>query len=96
MKALKIENGQGFYRSENGDYKAVDYLDKEALLILVNCALEDEFEFDEYNESLLKNQAHQIIYRSISEKLLDLNSRRVQFRDEADNLFVEEYNKYKP
>ena len=74
---------------------AIDKIDKTVLLRLVNSALEDGFEIDEYNDVELKNKAHQIIYKSISEKLLDLHQKRSQFRDESDRLYLDAYEKYK-
>ncbi|MCP4992023.1 MAG: hypothetical protein GY928_40020 [Colwellia sp.] len=96
MKALKIENSQGYFITEESVYEPVDKLDKTILLRLVNLALEDEFELDQYDETQLKNQAHQIIYKSVSEKLSDLHLKRQQFHDESENLYVDEYDKYKP
>ena len=95
MKALKIENSQGYFLTEDGTYETVDKIDKTILLKLVNAALEEDFQIDEYNEDNLKNQAHQIIYKSISEKLKDLHNRRSQFRDESERLYLDEYEKYK-
>lgn len=95
MKALKIENSQGHFLTEEGQYETVDKIDKVILLSLVNSALEDDFEIDEYNEENLKNQAHQIIYKRISEKLNDLHNKRNQFRDESERLYLGEYEKYK-
>lgn len=95
MKVLKIENNQGHFLTEENKYETVDKIDKGILLRLVNSALEDDFEIDVYNEKSLKNQAHQIIYKSISEKLNDLHDKRNQFRDESDRLFLDEYEKYK-
>lgn len=94
MKTLKIENSQGLFLKEDGNYDSLDKLDKTILLQLVNNALKDEYEIDEYDESKLKNQAHQIIYKSISEKLNELHLRRQQFRDATENLYREEYDKY--
>jgi len=95
MKALKIENNQGHFLTEEDGYKTVDKIDKAILLRLVNLALEDDFEIDEYDEGELKNQSHQIIYKSISEKLNDLHQKRNQFRDESERLYLDEYEKYK-
>lgn len=95
MKALKIENNQGHFLTEDGQYETVDKIDKDILLKLVNSALEDDFEIDEYNDENLKNQAHQIIYKSISEKLNDLHNKRNQFLDESERLFLDEHEKYK-
>lgn len=95
IKVLKIENSKGYFLTEEGTYETVDRIDKVILLRLVNSALEDDFEIDEYNEEVLRNQAHQIIYKSISEKLYDLHNKRDQFRDESERLFLDEYEKYK-
>lgn len=95
MKVLKIENNQGFFLTEIESYETVEKIDKAVLLRLVNLALQDNFEIDAYNENELRNQAHQVIYKSISEKLSDLHQRRNQFRDESERLYLEEYEKYK-
>lgn len=95
MKALKIENHKGHFVTEEGGYETVDKIDKAVLLRLVNMALEDDFEIDELDEEKLKNQAHQIIYKSIGEKLTDLHQKRNQFRDESERLYLDAYEKYK-
>jgi hypothetical protein len=95
MKVLKIENHQGHFLTEEDNYETVDKIDKTILLRLVNLALEDDFEIDEFDEGELRHQAHQIIYKSISEKLNDLHQKRKQFRDESDHLYLDEYDKYK-
>ncbi len=95
MKVLKIESHQGYFLTEGDDYETIDKLDKAILLRLVNLALEDDFEIDEYDEVELRNQSHQIIYKSISEKLNDLHQKRKQFRDESERLYLDEYEKYK-
>jgi hypothetical protein len=95
MKALKIESSQGYFLTEENTYETVDKIDKTILVRLVSLALEDCFDIDQYDEIQLKNQAHQIIYKSISEKLNDLHQKRQQFSDESENLYKEEYEKYK-
>jgi len=95
MKALKIENNQGYFLTEKYDYETVEKIDKTVLLKLVNLALQDNFEIDVYDENELRNQAHQVIYKSISEKLSDLHQKRNQFRDESERLYLDEYEKYK-
>lgn len=95
MKALKIENNQGFFLTAEKAYATIDKIDKGALMRLVNTALDDEFEIDQYDDENLKNQAHQIIYKGISEKLNALHQKRNQFKDESERLFLDEYEKYK-
>ena len=96
MKLLEIENNLGYYRDNLGKFAPVDKITKEDLLRLVNLTLEeDEVEFDEYNDENLMNQAHQIIYKSIFEKLRGLKQRRQEFIDQSDRLYLEEYEKYR-
>lgn len=95
MKALKIKDHHGYFLTEEDGYEAIDKIDKVILLRLVNLALEDDFEIDEYDEERLNNKAHQIIYKSISEKLNDLHQKRSQFRDESERLYLDEFEKYK-
>ena len=95
MKVLKIEDSQGHFLTAEGAYETVEKIDKTVLLSLINRSLEDDFEMDEYNEETLQNQAHQIIYKSIGEKLYDLHLKRNEFKDESDRLFLEAYEKYK-
>lgn len=96
MKLLKIENNCGHFRAESGDYEPIDKIAKDDLLRLVNLTLgEDEVEFDEYDENLVKNHAHQVIYKSVVRKLNSLRERRQEFTDEAARLFLEDYERYK-
>jgi hypothetical protein len=96
MKLLKIELNSGHYLNDAGGYSAVDKLSKEDLLRLVNLTLEEgSIEFDDYDESLLKNQAHQVIYKSVVQKLKALRERRQEFLDESERLFLPEYEKYR-
>ena len=96
MKLLKIENNLGYYRDNQGAFAPVDKITKEDLLRLVNLTLgEKEIEFDERNDENLKNQAHQIVYKSIFEKLRGLRDRKQEFIDESERLYLQEYEKYR-
>lgn len=94
MKLLKIDKGMGYFLKDK-DYKTVDNITKEDLLNLVHASLGGDIIIDRYDEMLIKNQAHQIIYRSICSKLIDLNNRRDNFFDEKSRIYLDEYNKYK-
>lgn len=96
MKLLKIENNLGYYRDNQGEFAPVDKITKEDILMLVNLTLgEEEIEFDEYNDENLNNQAHQIIYKSIFEKLRGLKGRRQGFIDESERLYLQGYERYR-
>jgi len=97
MKLLRIENNQGLFLDKEGKVSPVHTLGKKQLLWLVNQTLDDsvEVEYDDYDESQLRNQAHQIIYKSVYEKLVALRKRRKEFVDTSERLFLADYEKYR-
>jgi hypothetical protein len=96
MKLLRINENGGQFLKADGGYDAIDKIDKEDLLRLVDRTLEDdEFEVDEYDEQAVKNQAHQVIYKSIAQKLIELKKRKEGFIDESARLYLEEYERYR-
>ena len=94
MKLLKIENPLGFYQAEDGAYHEIDQITKEALLWILEKVLDESGELDEYDEDELKNQAHQVVYKSIYSNLKALEDRRQEFIDESERLFLEDYKRY--
>lgn len=76
MKHLKIEEQKAFFtRGEN--WMVVTDMTKEDLLNLAHAAIEEEdFETDKYDEALLPNPAHKIIYQQINSQLTELHNRR--------------------
>jgi hypothetical protein len=94
MKLLKIENNLGYYRAEDGAYHEIDQITKEALLWILERVLDKSGELDEYSENELKNQAHQVVYKSIYSNLRALEDRRQEFIDESERLFLEDYKRY--
>ena len=96
MKLLKVDDYRGHYRDDKGNYSPIDKIGKEDLLRLVNWTLDEEVvEFDDYDEKAIKNQAHQIIYKSVVQKLRTLRERRKEFIDESARQFLEDYEKYR-
>ncbi len=96
MKLLKIENGCGHFRLESGDYSPVDKISKDDLLRLTNITLSEEVvEFDAYDESMIQNHAHQVIYKSVVRMLQSLQERKQEFVDESARLYLEDYEKYR-
>jgi hypothetical protein len=95
MKLLKIENNIGLYLDESQQFSPIDKITKEDLLRLVDLTLKENIEFDAYDENTIKNQAHQIVYKSVCEKLSGLKDRKKEFVDESERLFLEEYERYK-
>ena len=94
MKILKIEENKGFFSIDGSQWTEIDEIDKDNLMSLVNLVLESSPEMDEYNETNIGNQAHQIIYKSIHEKLTVLRENKDKFKDESDRLYLGEIEKY--
>ena len=96
MKLLRIDNSTGYYLAEKGGFAEVDKITKEDLLRLVDLTLqEEEVEYDEYSDEELKNQAHQIVYKSVFEKLKGLRDRRKEFIDGSERLYLADYERYR-
>jgi hypothetical protein len=96
MKLLKISDSTGHYLGDDKQFLPIDRVTKEDLLRMANLALyENEIEFDEYDEQVLKNQAHRVIYKSVAQKLQDLRARKKEFADQSARLFYEEYERYR-
>lgn len=96
MKLLKVEGKQGYFLVDGDSYFTVDKITKEHLLRLVDLTLsESDVEFDEYSEEFIMNQAHQIVYQSVYQKLISLYEKRQEFVDDMETLYLNEYQKYK-
>jgi hypothetical protein len=96
MKLLKIENNAGYFLAQDGSVAEVDKITKEDLLRMVDVTLQEEdVEYDEYSDEELRNQAHQIVYKNVFEKLKELRGRRKEFIDESERLYLTEYEKYR-
>lgn len=95
MKLLSIRDSKGYFLAEGGEYEPLDQIGKEDLLRLVDLTLTTDSEMDDYDASLLQNQAHQIIYENLWSKLRDLATRKTEFLDESKRLFLTEYERYK-
>jgi hypothetical protein len=94
MKVLKIENSKGFFTIDGAVWKPIDEIEKTDLMSMLDIVLRSESEMDQYSTELIGNQAHQIIYRSIFEKLNSLAASKSQFKDESDRLYLDAIAKY--
>jgi hypothetical protein len=95
MKLLRIVDNQGQFLDGKNEFAPIDKITKEDLLRLVDQTIDEEAEFDEYDNNAIKNQAHQILYKSIYEKLKEFNDRKKEFIDEAKRTYLTEYEKYR-
>lgn len=95
MKLLKTEDNLGFYLCKSDDYATIDKITKEDLLRLVDLTLQQEVEFDDYDENAIKNEAHRILYKNILVKLQTLQERKQEFVDQSERLYLQDYEKYR-
>ena len=94
MKYLKIEREIGYFRKGKSKWVPIDEIDKKSLLELLEHALEEGFEMDEFDSKKIANPAHRIIYGHIYERFDELVKNRSRFKDESDNLFKSALEKY--
>ncbi len=94
MKYLKIENNKGHFLADSGEWIEIDKISKDGLLHLLNKAITEDFEMDEYLEENIGHKAHQIVYKSLCEKLNELLENKNVFKDECDALFKTAIEKY--
>jgi predicted GTPase len=97
MKYLKIEDNKVYFLKVNDKetkWETIDQLTKEDLLILLDKAIDVDFEMDEFIEANIANKAHQIIYKNIYEKLNDLINNKTKFLDECSSIYRNEIAEY--
>lgn len=94
MKYLKIDSGKGLYCLEPENWIELDNISKDDLLTLLDKAINDDFEMDEYNTETLQNKAHQIIYNNLYQKFNELISNKSRFKDESEQLYKSAIEKY--
>lgn len=80
MIYLKIENNVGkFYK--DGTYETIDKMANDDLWRLANAVMkDDDFQMNVYDEALLPNKAHRIIYKHVYELLTSLQERKEQYK----------------
>lgn len=95
MIYLKIEHNVGkFYK--DGTYITIDKMVKGDLWRLANAVMnDDDLQMDAYNEALLPNKAHQIIYKHVYELLTSLQERKEQYKNECELMYKTAYDAYK-
>ena len=97
MKYLKIENNKGYYLLDKAidNWTELEQINKEHLLTLLNLASVEDFEMDEYQDELLQNPAHNIIYKNIHGKFKDFLSNKTRFKDSVEAMYKSSIEKYK-
>lgn len=94
MKYLKIEDNKGLFQIGDNNWQTVDCIDKDDLMTLLDKAIDTDFEMDNFVAESLQNKAHQIIYRNLHEKFSELLENKSRFKDESEQLYKNELEKY--
>lgn len=96
MKILKIENNKGlFYSFSARNYLEINAINKEALLNLVDYILkQSDFEIDAYVEGKIQNNVQDIVYKDISEKLIQLINEKDSIISNIKNQYASSIEKY--
>lgn len=96
MKYLKIEDGKGYYLiiEPEETWIEIGKINKDHLLYLLKEIINKDFEMQEYDEKILSNKAHQIIYKNIYEKFSELALNKNRFKNESENLYKVALEKY--
>jgi len=98
MIFLKIENNKGYFisdKSQPDNWTEIDLIEKKDLMQLLDYAVEEEFEMNEYVEDSIQHKAHQIIYKHLYEKFDSFLKNKSRFKDETDLIFKDAIEKYK-
>ena len=92
MIYLKIENNVGkFYK--DGTYETIDKMANDDLWRLANVVMkDDDFQMNVYDEALLPNKAHRIIYKHVYELLTSLQERKEQYKNESELMYKTAYD----
>jgi hypothetical protein len=95
MKILKIKDNKGFFAVDGKTWLPIDQISKDHLLQLLDQTLNGSVEMDEFDNEKLGNQAHQIIYKNIYEKFVELGKNKSRFKDESELIYKDAIEKYR-
>lgn len=96
MKILKVEtNGVPMFMSIDSEWKPIDLINKDDVSNLLNLCIDKDVVLEEYDESTIKNPAHNIIYNNIYNKFKEFIDDKAGFKDQVGNLYKEALEKYK-
>lgn len=96
MKYTKIKNDSVYFRLSGEDsWHPISDIQGNDILKLLEYCFEDDFELVEYNSDLIKNEAHNIIYKSIYNKFSEIISEKKNIIDENSLRYKEIIDKYR-
>lgn len=94
MMLLKYDTSEAWFLKE-GTFQKIDTISKNDIFNLIEKILtEEEIELQDYQEKTIQNVAHDIIYRNIYAKLLDVKSKKSELNDFFKTAYIEKFEKY--
>jgi hypothetical protein len=107
MKLLKIEVGEGKTVAEflnpknlkdreakNSDYLTIDQITKEDVFDMIDYLLDNDVEFDTYENGKISSQVQDTIYKSLYESFTSAQNSKNDIKNEIDLKFSEAEKKY--
>ena len=95
MKYLKIDKSKGYYYNENNEYIEIVKIGSEDFYYLLNKAINsDDFDMDQYDETILHHEVHRIIYNEIYNKMQNFIKQKESILFEVNSLYDEAKRKY--
>ena len=95
MKYLKIDKSKGYYYNEKNEYIEIDKIGSEDIYYLLNKAINsDDFDMDQYDETILHHEVHRIIYNEIYNKMQNFIKQKESILFEVNSLYDEAKRKY--
>ena len=93
MKYLRIENKEGQYY-DGEKYRPINEIGKKDLLYLLDSAERVDFQIDSYDQELLPDPSHRIIYKNITEKFEQFLENKNQFKERSEKMYASAIAKY--
>ncbi|CAD5902354.1 conserved hypothetical protein [Carnobacterium maltaromaticum] len=96
MKLLKIEDNKGYFKTDESlDWQPLDLITKDSILTMLHYILNnDEIDMDQFEDEIVQNQAHNIIYNNLFSKFQEVISEKNNIIDRTNQLFQESIDKY--
>ena len=87
-------NPKGIESPKDTDYKKIDYITKDDILDILNYILDNNCEFDKYEDDILPNPIQATIYSNLYTNFNNLTSSKKQIIKEVDDVFAASEKKY--
>lgn len=94
MKHLIIENNKGYFLRDGAKIEINEITKNDIEMLLTRLVEESDFEMDGYDDKLLTNPAHKVIYQNLYSHLTEFYSQKELYLEEIRNTYKDAYQKY--